>query len=53
MIGERLFIPPENAVWLPCGYQHTVSTQYGAEMKSLYINSNYQHMPNDKSVVLK
>jgi AraC-like DNA-binding protein/quercetin dioxygenase-like cupin family protein len=53
VIGERLFIPPENAVWLPCGYQHSVSTEYGAEMKSLYIDSNYQYMPTDKSVVVK
>ncbi len=53
VIGERLFIPPENAVWLPCGYQHSVSTEYGAEMKSLYIDSHYQNMPTNKSVVVK
>jgi AraC-like DNA-binding protein len=53
VIGERLFIPPENAVWLPCGCRHSVSTEYGAELKSLYINGNYQQLPTDKSVVLK
>jgi len=51
--GERLFIPPENAVWLPCGYPHSVSTEYGAQMKSLYIDSKYQKMPTDANVVLK
>ncbi len=53
VIGERLFIPPENAVWLPCGCQHSVSTEYGAELKSLYIDSKYQQLPTDKSLVLK
>ncbi|NQY87824.1 MAG: helix-turn-helix transcriptional regulator [Colwellia sp.] len=53
VIGERLFIPPENAVWLPCGCQHSVSTEYGAELKSLYIDDKYQQLPTDKSLVLK
>ncbi len=53
IIGERLFIPPENAVWLPSGCQHSVSTEYGAELKSLYINATYQQLPTDKSLVLK
>jgi len=53
VIGERLFIPPENAVWLPCGCQHSVSTEYGAELKSLYIDDRYQQLPTDKSLVLK
>jgi len=53
VIGEKLFIPPENAVWLPCGCQHSVSTEYGAELKSLYIDEKYQLLPNDKSVVLE
>jgi len=53
VIGERLFIPPDNAVWLPCGCQHSVSTEYGAELKSLYIDAKYQQLPTDKSLVLK
>ncbi|PHR85405.1 MAG: AraC family transcriptional regulator [Colwellia sp.] len=53
VIGERLFIPPENTVWLPSGYQHSVSTEYGAELKSLYIDSSYRQLPTDKSLVLK
>ena len=53
VIGERLFIPPENAVWLPCGCRHSVSTEYGAELKSLYIDGRYQQLPTDKSLVLK
>lgn len=52
VIGKRLFIPPENAVWLPCGYQHSVSTEYGAEMRSLYIDNKYQQMATNKSIVL-
>lgn len=53
VIGEKLFIPPENAVWLPSGCRHSVSTEYGAELKSLYIDSKYQQLPTDKSLVLK
>lgn len=53
VVGERLFIPPENAVWLPCGCTHSVSTEYGAELKSLYIDDRYQQLPTDKSLVLK
>lgn len=52
VIDERLFISPEKAVWLPAGTQHSVATQYGAELKSLYINADYQQLPN-KSVVLE
>jgi len=53
VIGERFFIPPESAVWLPCGCQHSVSTEYGAELKSLYIDGKYQRLPADKSLALK
>lgn len=53
VVGERLFIPPENAVWLPGGCQHSVSTEYGAELNSLYIDGSYQQLPTDKSLVLK
>ncbi len=35
------------------GCQHSVSTEYGAELKSLYIDSKYQQLPTDKSLVLK
>ncbi len=53
VIGEKLFIPPDNAVWLPAGCQHSVSTEYGAELKSLYVDGNYQGLTGDKSVVLR
>jgi AraC-like DNA-binding protein len=53
VIGEKLFIPPENVVWLPCGCQHSVSTEYGAELKSLYIDDKYQQLSTEKSLVLK
>ncbi len=53
VIGERLFIPPENAVWLPYECQHSVSTEYGADLKSLYIDGKYQKLSTDKSLVLK
>ncbi len=51
--GERLFIPPEKAVWLPAGTVHRVSSQYGSELKSLYIDQRYQQLPHDKSQVLE
>lgn len=35
--GERLFIPPEKAVWIPAGHPHQVHSEFGAELKSLYI----------------
>jgi len=53
VIGERFFISPGNAVWLPCGCRHSVSTEYGAELKSLYIDGGYQQLPTDQSIVLK
>lgn len=53
VIGEKLFIPPENAVWLPSGCQHSVSTEFGAELKSLYIDKSFQQLTTEKSLVLR
>lgn len=53
VVGRRLFIPPEKAVWLPCGCMHSVSTEFGAELKSLYIDSHYHQLQTDKSLVLE
>lgn len=52
VINERLFIPPEKAVWLPKGCEHSVSTAFGAELKSLYIDASYQQLATTKSIVL-
>lgn len=51
--GSRLFIPPEKAVWIPKGIEHSVSAPYLCEMKSLYIESNYQGLNSDRYVVLE
>ncbi|WP_084623945.1 AraC family transcriptional regulator [Oceanospirillum beijerinckii] len=51
VVDKRLFISPEKAVWLPAGTEHSVATQYGAELKSLYIEQNYQLLA-DKSQVM-
>lgn len=53
VVNERLFISPEKAVWLPKGCKHSVSTAFGAELKSLYINANYQQLDTTKSSVLE
>ncbi|MBB1488169.1 helix-turn-helix transcriptional regulator [Oceanospirillum sp. D5] len=50
--GERLFIPPEKAVWLPAGTRHEVSSHYGAELKSLYIDCRYDQLPDKNQVLL-
>lgn len=50
--GERLFIPPEKAVWLPAGTTHEVSSHYGAELKSLYIDHLYNQLPDKNQVLL-
>ncbi|MBQ0756097.1 MAG: helix-turn-helix transcriptional regulator [Amphritea sp.] len=53
LIGERYFIPPEQAIWLPSGCQHSVYTGYGADLKSLYIESSYQGLASDRASVLQ
>lgn len=58
--GERYFIPPEQAIWLPAGCQHSVYTEFGADLKSLYIDRRYRGLHTDskarggtqKSIVL-
>lgn len=51
LTGERYFIPPEQAIWLPCGCQHRVFTEYGADLKSLYVDKGYQGIA-DRATVL-
>ncbi len=53
LIGERYFIPPEQAIWLPRGCQHRVYTEYGAELKSLYLDAGYQGLTSETAVVLQ
>ncbi len=53
VVNERLFISPEKAVWLPMGCEHSVSTAFGAELKSLYIDASYQQLDTKKSLVLE
>lgn len=50
--GERYFIPPEQAIWLPAGCQHSVYTEYGADLKSLYIECHYRLINSDRPAVL-
>jgi len=53
VVGERFFIPPEKAIWLPEGCEHSVYSEFGADLKSLYIASEYDGLPSDKTVVLR
>ncbi len=48
--GERYFIPPEQAIWLPAGCQHSVYTEFGADLKSLYIDRSYRGLDTPDSV---
>lgn len=50
--GERYFIPPEQAIWLPAGCQHSVYTEYGADLKSLYIERKYRAIDSEKAKIL-
>ncbi|MDX2423128.1 MAG: helix-turn-helix transcriptional regulator [Amphritea sp.] len=52
LIGERYFIPPEQAIWLPSGCQHRVYTEYGADLKSLYLDKQYQALGTERATVL-
>ncbi|MCW9054346.1 MAG: helix-turn-helix transcriptional regulator [Motiliproteus sp.] len=51
VVGKRMFITPEKAVWLPCGCEHSVASEFGAELKSLYIEKGYQQLPQTQSQV--
>jgi len=52
LAGERYFIPPEQAIWLPAGCEHSVYTEYGADLKSLYVVSDYQELSGGRATVL-
>lgn len=52
LVGERYFVPPEQAIWLPASCQHSVYSEYGADLKSLYIDSSYPLLGCDKASVL-
>ena len=50
--GQRYFIPPEQAIWLPVGCIHSVYTEYGADLKSLYIADEYSGLGRERTTVL-
>lgn len=50
--SEQYFIPPEQAIWLPAGYEHSVYSEYGADLKSLYITQEYEMISSDRVTVL-
>lgn len=50
--GERYFIPPQQAIWLPAGCMHSVYSEYGAVLKSLYVECEYRLLSTDKATVL-
>lgn len=51
--GERFFIPPEKALWLPAGVEHSVYSEFGAKLKSLYIDESYQGLEHTHSVRIR
>lgn len=51
--GERYFVPPEQAIWLPQGCRHSVYTEFGADMKSLYIDGAFTMPGTTGSCVLR
>jgi len=52
LAGQRLFVPPGTAVWLPVGCEHSTYTEFGAELKSLYIDADYDGIHADEPQVL-
>lgn len=50
--GERYFIPPNQAIWIPVGSQHSVYTEYGANLKSLYIARDYPSLNDGRAFIL-
>ena len=50
--GARYFVPPEQAIWLPAGCVHSVYTEYGADLKSLYIERGYDELGRDQATVI-
>lgn len=51
--GERYFVPPEQAIWLPMGCEHSVYSEYGADLKSLYIDAAFALPGGAQSCVLQ
>lgn len=50
---QRLFVPSGTAVWLPAGCEHSTYTEFGAELKSLYIEADYTAFDRNHSPVLE
>lgn len=50
---QRLFVPSGTAVWLPAGCEHSTYTEFGAELKSLYIDIDYAAFDNSQTPVLE
>ena len=48
--GERFFIPPEKALWLPAGLEHSVYSEFGTDLKSLYVDQTYTGMMHNEEV---
>lgn len=51
--GERYFVPPQQAIWLPIGAEHSVYSEYGADLKSLYIDAKFALPGVERSCVLQ
>ena len=50
--GQRYFIPPEQAIWIPTGFVHGVYSEYGADLKSLYVTDEFSGLAGDRATVL-
>lgn len=50
--SEQYFISPNQAIWLPAGCEHSVYSEYGADLKSLYISERYKIIPSDSAAVI-
>lgn len=53
LADRRLFVPPDTAVWLPAGCCHSTGTEFGAELKSLYIESEFDRICTDEPLVME
>ena len=53
LADRRLFVPPDTAVWLPAGCRHNTYTEFGAELKSLYIESPFDSIRTDEPLVME
>jgi len=51
--AQRLFVPSGTAVWLPAGCTHSTYTEFGAELKSLYIHVSYTAFEHQSPLVLE